>query len=103
MKNVPKLRICFLLGVVATKWWINHSHQRVRVHLPESKRHLARELKGLFGGTVHVIKRPGKQGVTWQITSKESFALLEKAVRRVSDGLPDEFLKAMTAFLERFR
>lgn len=103
MKNVPKCRMCFLMGVIAAKWCINHSHQRIRVHLPASKKSLASELKDLFGGTLHVIKRPGKQGVTWQLTSKQSFVSLRKAARRVSAGLPDDFTKALEAFLDEFR
>jgi hypothetical protein len=102
IKKTPKLRIAFLLGVVAAKWWINHRHQRVRVHLPESKKYLAKELRTIFGGTIHTLRHPNKPGVMWQVTSKSSFELLLKAARRISDGQPDEFMEALASFVSEF-
>jgi hypothetical protein len=102
IKNVPRLRIGFLLGIVAAKWSMHHGHRRIRVHLPASKRYLADELSELFGGVTHTVSRPGKnEAVVWQVTAIKSFGMLRQAARRVKSGLPAEFLDGLTGFLDR--
>ena len=59
-------------------------------------------LKHRFGGTIHIINKPNVCGVTWQVTSNESFAKIKKAAQRVKTGLPREFQDQLFAFLNTF-
>lgn len=89
----------FLLGVIATKWWINHNKKRIRIYLPESKRCLAQALKLEWGGTISNISRPKHLGVMWQATSTRSFIKIEEAATTVKSWLPPEFYKQLMAFM----
>jgi hypothetical protein len=92
----------FLLGVVASKWWVNHRWKRIRVGLPLSKRYLADALKRQFGGTVHRIKRYNRAGVTWQVTSTRSFKRIQEAALESQAGLPPEFILDLRRFTSAF-
>ena len=89
----------FLLGVISSKWWINHNKKRMRIYLPEHKRYLAQALKAEWGGTVSTITRPKHRGVMWQTTSTRSLKRIEKATREMSPWLPPEFHKQLAAFM----
>jgi hypothetical protein len=88
----------FLLGVISTKWWINHNKKRIRVYLPESKRYLAQALKLEWGGTVSNINRDKHRGVMWQTTSTRSLKQIEEAAKLVKAWLPPEFYRQLIGF-----
>lgn len=96
------LSICFLLGVLSSKWFINHNRKRIRVHLPESKRTLAETLQKRFGGTITTVKRKNQSGVSWQATSDTSLRKIKQAVQLAKHGLPDDVRLQINGFLDNF-
>lgn len=88
----------YLLGVISSKWWINHSKKRIRVYLPESKRYIAQALKREWGGTVSAVRRPNHLGVMWQVTSKRSLRKIKEAAKSVEPWLPPEFCQQLMMF-----
>ncbi len=101
-KSTPNLFMhFFVLGILASKWWINHNRKRIRVHLPESKRYLAGALRDQYGGIIHTIKSP-RRGVVWQITSDKSLGLIRESLKKVKDYLPPEFSKQLESFLNQY-
>ena len=99
--NQPKkfnFTFIFLLGVIGSKWWINHSSHRIRVYLPESKRYIARLLKLEWGGTLCSIKRGTNVGVMWQTASSDTILTIAKAARKYSPWLPSELIQQLNAF-----
>ena len=89
----------FLLGVISSKWWINHNKKRIRIYLPESKRYLAHLLKREWGGTVSSINRDKHREVMWQTTSSRSLKQIKEAARKMKSCLPPEFYQQLTAFI----
>ena len=96
--NLLSLAITFLLGVIASKWCINHRRKRIRVSFPLTKRYLADQLKLHFGGTIYKVNQTHQISVTWEITSTKSFNRLYKAAQQNSTGLPEEFVTALRNF-----
>ena len=87
----------FLLGLISSKWWINHNKKRIRVHLPESKRYLALALKQKWGGTVYT----NQHKVMWQTTSSRSLKKIKEAAEGVKPWLPREFYKQLMSFMTK--
>lgn len=85
----------FLLGLISSKWWINHDKKRIRIYLPESKRYLALALKYKWGGTVST----NRNGVMWQTASTRSLRKIREAAKVVKPWLPPAFYKQLMAFM----
>jgi len=93
------LDFIFLLGVISSKWWINHNKKRIRVYLPESKKYLAQALKREWGGTISNINRPKHHGIVWQTTSTRFLRKIREAAEDCKSWLPPEFYQQLTAFM----
>ena len=98
-RNPNVLSMTFLMGLLASKWWISHERKRIRIYLPKTKSYLIYLLKEQFGGTAHIVNRDSQHGMMWQATSTKSFRAIEKAVLRLKSGLPIEFQRNIKAFL----
>ena len=96
---IPDFDFIFMLGLISSKWWINHDKKRIRVYLPESKRYLALALKREWGGTVSTVTGTEHSGVMWQTTSTRSLRKIKEAATTVKKWLPHEFYKQLMAFM----
>lgn len=99
---VVNLTFMFLLGVIACKWWINHTKKRIRIYLPVTKRYLAEALKHEWGGTIVTITRGKHRGIMWQTTSTRSFNKIKAAMTLVQESLPPEFVTQLDLFMLEF-
>jgi hypothetical protein len=90
----------FLLGIIASKWCINHNKKRMRIYLPETKRYLALALQQEWGGTVSRINRDKHHNVMWQITSTRSLQAIREAALAIKTWLPPEFYQQLMMFLQ---
>jgi hypothetical protein len=105
IKTIPELEqefdftLVFLLGMISTKWWIDHNKKRIRIYLPITKRYLATKLKANWGGSISNVNRKQNRGVIWQASSTRSFTKIREAAIRLRPWLPPEFHDQLTSFL----
>jgi hypothetical protein len=100
MPDPESFELIFLLGVISSKWWINHNKKQIRIYLPESKRYLAQALKLEWGGSVSSITRSKYHGIVWQTTSNRSLKKIAEAAKEMRPWLPLEFYQQLSAFMQ---
>ncbi len=94
--------IPFLLGTLVGKVSINHRYKRLVLHLPYTKRMLARKFKEHFGTQVYYKTNKTTYSCYMIVTfeSKKSFKRLHEAVVACRPSLPHDYLQGIEEFLK---
>lgn len=97
--------IAYLLGVLLTKWEINHQQQRIRMCFPLTRKAVVKDLCRYLGGFHSTVVTDNKAYLVYELGSKAGLQRLRQMIQRgyttIPSGIAANMLDWSTATLQK--
>jgi hypothetical protein len=91
--------IAYLLGVLLTKWEIDHGRRGIKLYFPLTRKAVVKDLKAGLGGFSYTVVTASRSYLIYELSSRKDLLRLLWVVRRCSTTIPPSVATKMIDWL----